>query len=396
MVLHPSAGCPISSVAGCLPMSRMVSTCLETPSTVSPSPPASAPCGWPCGARRRPDAGSQTGRRLLRGLVSVALLAGAGVVLSGRTHAVSGSIHSLEHLRWQWLAAAIAVEGASITAFAAVQRRLLSAGQVDVAMAPLAGITLASYSMQNSIPGGVVLAGVFSFRQFHRRGADDVLAGWTPLAATLLSELALVVLTAVGLGVAHGAASPMQLVGVSLGVAVLAGAAATAWWRRDRLLGRLVSPLRLAHRVCGWPREDAGVAVERLCQRMGAVAPAPSDWLSSAAWAAANWVFDAACLAMAFLAVGAKVPWRILPLAYGVTQLAASVPITPGGLGIVEGGLTIVLVAAGGAQANTIAAVLVYRLISYWSLLPLGWLSWAVLRRTACRARSVALGLPAI
>jgi uncharacterized membrane protein YbhN (UPF0104 family) len=382
MLLHPPATRSISSDGARRPMSMLVPTSLPTPCR--------------CGTRVRPDRGHPTARRLLRWLVTLALVAGAGVILFGRTHAVAGSIHSLEHLRWPWLAAAIAVEAASITAFAAVQRRLLSAGQVRVAMAPLTGITLASYSMQNSLPGGVVAAGVFSFRQFHRRGADDVLAGWTPLAATLLSELALVVLTAIGLGVADHAASAMQMLGVGAVVVILAGTVAVAWWRRDAVLGRLISPLRRTQCLFGWPREDPPMVVQRLGQRIAAVAPTPSDWLSSAAWAAANWIFDAACLAMAFLAIGAKVPWRILPLAYGVTQMAASIPVTPGGLGIVEGGLTIVLVAAGGAQAGTIAAVLVYRLISFWSLLPLGWLSWAVLRRTACRAGSLALGRPAI
>ncbi len=82
---------------------------------------------------------------------------------------------------------------------------------------------------------------------------------------------------------------------------------------------------------------------------------------------------------MAFLAVGSPVPWRGLLLAYGAGQLAANLPITPGGLGVVEGSLTIALVAYGGAQTSTVAAVLLYRIISFWASLPVGWVSWAVL-----------------
>jgi uncharacterized protein (TIRG00374 family) len=92
----------------------------------------------------------------------------------------------------------------------------------------------------------------------------------------------------------------------------------------------------------------------------------------------ANWLFDAACLVVAFVAVGANVPWRALFLAYSAAQLAINLPITPGGLGVVEGSLTIALVAYGGGKAETVAAVLLYRLISFWALLPVGWTSWAV------------------
>jgi uncharacterized protein (TIRG00374 family) len=92
--------------------------------------------------------------------------------------------------------------------------------------------------------------------------------------------------------------------------------------------------------------------------------------------ALANWVWDCGALAAAFLAVGAHVPWRGLVLAYGAAQLAANLPITPGGLGVVEGSLTVALVAYGGAQLQTVAAVLLYRLIAFWALLPVGWASW--------------------
>ena len=97
------------------------------------------------------------------------------------------------------------------------------------------------------------------------------------------------------------------------------------------------------------------------------------------ALAMANWVFDCACLALAFLAIGAGVPWRGLLLAYGAGQLAASLPITPGGLGVVEGSLVVALVAYGGAEQETVAAVLLYRLVSFWLLLLVGWAAWVAL-----------------
>ncbi len=105
------------------------------------------------------------------------------------------------------------------------------------------------------------------------------------------------------------------------------------------------------------------------------------------AWGTANWLFDCSCFAMMFLAVHSTIPWNGLLLAYGAGQLAASLPITPGGLGAVEGSITIALVAFGGAQTATVDAVLMYRLISFWLVLIVGWALWGELALEVRRGR---------
>jgi len=52
---------------------------------------------------------------------------------------------------------------------------------------------------------------------------------------------------------------------------------------------------------------------------------------------------------------------------------------------VVEGSLTVALVAYGGAEQSALAAVLLYRLISFWGLIPVGALAYLGLRRTECR-----------
>jgi uncharacterized protein (TIRG00374 family) len=98
-----------------------------------------------------------------------------------------------------------------------------------------------------------------------------------------------------------------------------------------------------------------------------------------AGWGLANWILDCGCLALCFLAVGAGVPWKGLLLAYGAGQLAANLPITPGGLGVVEGSLTIAIEAFGGSKGSTVAVVLLYRILSFWIELPVGWATWGAL-----------------
>jgi len=48
------------------------------------------------------------------------------------------------------------------------------------------------------------------------------------------------------------------------------------------------------------------------------------------------------------------------------------IPITPGGLGFVEAGLTATLIAAGVAGSDALLATLAYRVVSYWLPLPAG------------------------
>lgn len=67
--------------------------------------------------------------------------------------------------------------------------------------------------------------------------------------------------------------------------------------------------------------------------------------------------------------------------AFAFVRLATALPITPGGLGVVELGLTAALTVAGGPRTPVLAAVLVYRALTYALQLPLGAVSWTVLRR---------------
>lgn len=95
----------------------------------------------------------------------------------------------------------------------------------------------------------------------------------------------------------------------------------------------------------------------------------------------AGWMADAACLISALLAIGAAPPWSDLLLAYCSAQLVSFLPVTPGGLGLVEGSLAITLVGTGAAAAPVLAAVLLYRALSYWATLPTGAFGYLAVRR---------------
>ena len=67
--------------------------------------------------------------------------------------------------------------------------------------------------------------------------------------------------------------------------------------------------------------------------------------------------------------------------AWALVRLLTAIPITPGGLGVVELGLTGTLVGFGGARDQVIAAVLLYRALTFLPPLPLGLLAGLTFRR---------------
>lgn len=67
--------------------------------------------------------------------------------------------------------------------------------------------------------------------------------------------------------------------------------------------------------------------------------------------------------------------------AWSLVRLLGSLPITPGGIGVVEVGLTTALVGFGGDNAEVVAAVLVYRFLTIAPTLLLGLIGGATLRR---------------
>jgi uncharacterized protein (TIRG00374 family) len=312
---------------------------------------------------------------------------GAAVVafnaLFGRRDELVGALTTLEQMHYQWVVLAVVAELASIGAYAALTRQLLQAGGVDISLAELSGITLAANAIQNSLPAGPAWSTVYAYRQFRRRGADAVLVGWT-LALTILIAIAtLGAIALVGLIVSEDQAASLDLVRVIVAVAVaIALLVLAARHGLVSLPGRRVAVAivsacqRLVHR----PRGDAAELVDRAFDRLGAVHLTRRTLAGAVAWSLANWWLDLTALAVSFAAVGSTVPWRGLLLAYGAGQLAANLPVTLGGLGVVEGSLTFALVFYGGNQEATVAAVLLYRFISFWMMLVLGWAAALVIR----------------
>jgi uncharacterized membrane protein YbhN (UPF0104 family) len=94
--------------------------------------------------------------------------------------------------------------------------------------------------------------------------------------------------------------------------------------------------------------------------------------------------FDITVLFCLFHGLGYAVPFGALTLGYLVGYLATVIPI-PGGIGVLEGGLTGALILYGTPPAKTIAVVLVYHAIAFWIPSAGGALGYASLLRNRRR-----------
>jgi uncharacterized protein (TIRG00374 family) len=210
------------------------------------------------------------------------------------------------------------------------------------------------------------------------------------VASGLMSATALV---ALGLGGAQLRRPIFACVTLELAVTatLVVGSAAIVIIVLTKISARPARLEAVAHAV-----RRAAVAAQRLLRRRPAssvdehwprsdfTSPITVGWGTGVAafgLAVINWISDAAVLAVSLVAVGAAVPLCALLLAYALSQAAASVPVLPGALGVAEGSLALALACAGVHPAAALEAALVYRLITYWFQLPLGWALWAVLRR---------------
>jgi len=324
------------------------------------------------------------------------------------------------------------------------EARARTPGTVALGAGVLAG-DAAAYCL----PFGFAASGVVMFSVLRRRGVDPTVAGWMYAVSTSFYVGSIAVLTVIAVQVAGDADPIAGLQEVTLGLlaALVVVGLGYMWVRRHRnkrggsgptaaveAPGAMEAPGRAASRGGAVSRDGAAsrggaaspggaaeppaaVAEPEGGAVAGDVGAAPAGathgrWARLTGWVrdrvaelhvihlpartgvaafglmTLSWLCNIAVLGMAYEAVGTSPPWSGLLLAYCASQIAAAVPITPGGIGVVEGSLTLALVAFGGAESITLAAVLLYRLVTYWVCIPLGGLAWLALRASVAPSRS--------
>jgi putative heme transporter len=258
-----------------------------------------------------------------------------------------GSLDALGAVDPVLLAASILIEALSLVAYGVMVKRLLGRVGVSARVRPLLGTTLAGVALSSSIPAGAAASAVYWYRALRGYGADRGQAMHVLLVITLVSTASLAGLVALGAAFAEAGAVPLgALLAILGGVAALGAAILTRQWARS------------SHRL--------GVA----------------------GLASVNWLLDCVALYVALRAVGADVPLRALVATYAIAQIVAVIPLLPGGGGTVEASLALGFAAFGHTTGSVVAGVVLYRLVSNWGLVPIGWAAIALHGRPLVPSRA--------
>jgi uncharacterized protein (TIRG00374 family) len=298
---------------------------------------------------------------------------------------IGESIRSFGHLRWGAVAWAVVLETGSMVAFGLMERRILILAGLQMPIGRSVAIAYASNAVSVSLPVvGSGAATAFTYRRLMASGATPALAGWALILAGIVSNVAFVLIISVG-AIVSGNIAAVWAGGVGTLLTILLVFVAVLAMRRPGVRERITRAAiwtvgrvqRLIHRPAGDPAQIVaeamgGLAAFRLNRR-----DAGHVVLS----AFRNWLFDLFCLVLCIRAAGVHVPWWGIILVWAAGAGGASLNLTPGGLGVVEAALTGALVVLGVPGRPALTAVLLYRAISFWLAIALGWSLYWYLRR---------------
>ena len=320
-------------------------------------------------------------RVVLRYVVGVLIGSVVFLVLFGKRGELAAATRQLGSASPGWVALAIGAESLSLLAFAWLQRRVLRLSGTTIPMAGLFALALANDAIAATVPGEPAVSSAYRYRYYRRCGASAASAGWAIFSTLIALAIGMSLVLLLGVTVALAGSTSITGTGVAVAGLVIVVGAGAVLIRRDLVIGLAAAAVRGLRRVTGHPRGSLAARVEATLARMREIPLSARSMAGIVMIAAAVWCADFLCLVCSFRAVHSGVPWHGVLLAYGVAVVVGSFPVVPGGLGLIEGSLAVVLVAYGAGRVPAVSAVLAFRIVNFWLPIPVGWASVGLIAR---------------
>jgi uncharacterized protein (TIRG00374 family) len=266
-----------------------------------------------------------------------------------------------------WFGLAVVLEVAHFTCTIALQRMALQTkAWFSVATSQLAGNAISLI-----VPGGDAFGAATQIRMLTTAGNDTTsavsgLTAFSLLGVGGLLALPIFVLPAVlaGTPIADGLQHAALL---GIGAFVLFAGFCTVVLATDgpvRWAGAVVQSAR--NRIKRKSAPLTGLPDRLVYERNRIRHVLGKRWKGAVLLSTGRLAFDFGTLLATLRATGAKPNPSLVLVAYAVAGLLALLPFTPGGLGVVEAGLSALLILAGVPGGDAVVATLGYRIISYW------------------------------
>jgi uncharacterized protein (TIRG00374 family) len=311
-------------------------------------------------ARDDDGAAFRRGTVLVGGLVAAAYVVGAAILGVGEAFAelTAASLAPL-------LGAVLAQAGVTLL-WPQVHRASVRAVGGELTYREALNVSMSAFTLSHTVPGGGAVGAAVAIDRLAVFGITGPAAAASVTLTGLLSVTTIAGVGAAGIALAVVAGdlpdgwlwlAALALAGL---VAIVVGIVAIL--RSPRAGDRIVAWLgrwhrKLEARTEGWRSSLRGVTEDP---------PSGRQLARIVGWAAAKWAADIASLALVFVAFGQQPRLTFLLVGFGVSQLAAAIPLTPGGVGFVEGGMVAAFVALGASASLATSIVLVYRVCETW------------------------------
>lgn len=323
----------------------------------------------------------RTTRQVLRIVVLLTLVLLTLYVLGPGLVEVLSSAPRLREIGWWWFPLMLLLEAGSFACMWAVQ--WIAVRRTD--WWQISTSQLASNAFGRVVPGGGAAAGALQYRMLVDAGAPRGTTATGLTAANLLTfgvllGLPVLAVPAILDGRVDSAIRSLLVWAAMILLALVAGGIVLVVTDRPlRWVG--ANAQRLRNRLRRSRPPMTGLPDRLVRERDLIVRVVGERWKRALSASLGKALLDFAVLLVALEAVGANPALPLVLLSYVAAQLLAQIPITPGGLGFVEAGLTGFLALAGVAGGDAVLATLAYRLFSYWLPIPIGGLCWWLFRR---------------
>lgn len=291
------------------------------------------------------------------------------------------ALSELGQVKTSWLMLGIALEFAALFSYSMLTHVALGQDADKVSVLTLFRIQLSTRSLGSLVPGGSAASNALGFRLMTLAGANGRDAGFALATAGVGSAVVLNLILWVSLIVSIPGRGVNAFYGTAaiFGVIVMLLAGGVVLGLIDHE-GRAERVTRSVAKRLRFDPDKAGEVAVHLGERLRGLANEPGLLRKVFMWSLLNWALDIAALFVFIRAFDGNVDVVGLVISFCLANIFASIPITPGGLGIVEGIYIPSLVGFGLSTATATVSVLSYRLVQFWLPMLVGGVCYLSLR----------------